>query len=143
MKKTLNVIAGLVLTTLVLQAQAQKNSLDKVAAVVGSAIILQSDIEMQYAQYRAQGNLENSDIKCYFLQQLLAQKLLSQQAAIDSITVSEGQVDDEVNRRMRVMTQRAGGEDRLEQFLNRSILQYKEEIRSDIKEQLIANKMQG
>ena len=59
MKKTLNVIAGLVLTTLVLQAQAQKNSLDKVAAVVGSAIILQSDIEMQYAQYRAQGNLEN------------------------------------------------------------------------------------
>ncbi len=143
MKKILNVIAGLIFTTLVLQAQAQNKSLDKVAAVVGSAIILQSDIEMQYAQYRAQGNLENSDIKCYFLQQLLAQKLLSQQAAIDSITVSEGQVDDEVNRRMRVMTQRAGGEDRLEQFLNRSILQYKEEIRSDIKEQLIANKMQG
>lgn len=144
MKKTLKVIVGLIFTTLVLtHAQAQQKSLDKVAAVVGSAIILQSDIEMQYAQYRAQGNSENLDIKCYFLQQLLAQKLLSQQAAVDSITVSEGDVDNEVNRRMRVMIQRAGGQDRLEQFLNRSVLQYKDEIRSDIKEQLIANKMQG
>lgn len=133
-------IALLLTTTL---TYAQQRSLDKVAAVVGSAIILQSDIDMQYAQYKAQGNSDNPDIKCYFLQQLLAQKLLSQQAAIDSITVSEAQVEDESNRRMRVMMQRAGGQERLEQFLNRSILQYKDEIRYDIREQLIANKMQN
>lgn len=142
----MKVLVGLIATTLILMqavAQPQSRSVDKIAAVVGGSIILQSDIEMQYAQYRAQGNPENTDIRCYFLQQILAQKLLSQQAAVDSITVSDAQVDDEVNRRMRVMIQRAGGQDRLEQFLNRSVLQYKDEIRPDIKEQLIANKMQG
>lgn len=140
MKLLAGMIAAMLIAT---QGQAQPRSVDKVAAVVGGAIILQSDIEMQYAQYRVQGNPESNDVKCYFLQQLLTQKLLSQQAAIDSITVSDGQVDDEVGRRMRVMIQRAGGQDRLEQFLNRSVLQYKDEIRADVKEQLIANKMQG
>lgn len=136
-------IVGLVLVLSLQLAKAQKVGLDKVAAVVGGSIILQSDIEMQYAQYLAQGNAANEQIKCYFLQQLLTQKLLSQQAVIDSVTVEDSQVDDEIDRRMRTMISRAGGQERLEQFLNRSVIQYKDEIRPDIREQLIANKMQG
>src|SRR3546814_16492560 len=63
--------------------------IDRVAAVVGSNIILESEIEMQYAQYLAQGNKASEDFKCYILQQQLTQKLLAQQAAIDSIERSE------------------------------------------------------
>lgn len=125
------------------QAQTPKKSLDKIAAVVGSTIILQSDLEMQYAQYLAQGNPENAEARCSFLQQILAQKLLSQQAVIDSVSVTDDQVDSEIDRRLRTMISRAGGQERLEQFLNRSVLQYKDEIRPDIREQLVANKMQG
>ncbi len=116
--------------------------IDKVAAVVGSNIILQSEIEMQYAQYLAQGNKASEDFKCYILQQQLTQKLLAQQAAIDSIDVSEGEVDDNINSRLRYMSSQAGGQERLERFLNRSLLQYKEEMRPSIYEQLKANKMQ-
>lgn len=116
--------------------------IDKVAAVVGSNIILQSEIEMQYAQYLAQGNKASEDFKCYILQQQLTQKLLAQQAAIDSIDVSEGEVDDNINSRLRYMSGQAGGQERLERFLNRSLLQYKEEMRPSIYEQLKANKMQ-
>jgi len=124
-------------------AQAQEPQvIDKVAAVVGSNIILQSEIEMQYAQYLAQGNKANDDFKCYILQQQLTQKLLAQQAAIDSIEVSEGEVDDNINARLRYMSGQAGGQERLEQFLNRSLLQYKEEMRPSVFEQLKANKMQ-
>ena len=139
-------IAGIILIIIGLSSQvakAQKVALDKVVAVVGNAIILKSDLEMQYAQYLAQGNPADENLKCYFLQQLLTQKLLSQQAIIDSVTVTEEQVDDEINRRMRTMISRAGGQERLEQFLNRSVIQYKDEIRPDIREQLVANKMQG
>ncbi|WP_026896949.1 peptidylprolyl isomerase [Daejeonella oryzae] len=142
MRKTLGIISALLFITLT-HVQAQKRSIDKIAAVVGSTIVLQSDIEMQYAQYLAQGNPENPEIKCTILQQILAQKLLAQQAVIDSVTVTEPQVDDEIDRRLRVMTSRAGGQERLEQFLNRSVIQYKDEIRPDIREQLVANKMQG
>ncbi|MGV3761043.1 peptidylprolyl isomerase [Parapedobacter sp.] len=116
--------------------------IDRVAAVVGSNIILESEIEMQYAQHLAQGNKANEDIKCYILQQQLTQKLLAQQAAIDSIEVSESEVDDNINARLRYMSSQAGGQERLEQFLNRSLLQYKEEMRPSVYEQLKANKMQ-
>jgi peptidyl-prolyl cis-trans isomerase SurA len=123
-------------------AQAQKHTLDKIAGVVGSSIILQSDIELKYASYLAQGNPPNPDVKCQILQSLLTQKLLAQQAVIDSVEVKDDEVDGDVDRRMRGMIQRAGGQDRLEQFLGRSVIQYKDEIRPDIKEGLVAQKMQ-
>ena len=142
MRKTLGIIVALLFITLT-QVQAQKRSLDKVAAVVGGTIVLQSDIEMQYAQYLAQGNPENPDIKCTILQQILAQKLLAQQAVIDSVSVTEDEIDGEIDRRLRAMTGRAGGQERLEQFLGRSLLQYKDEIRPDIRENLVARRMEG
>lgn len=126
----------------VVAASAQVHTLDKIAGVVGSGIILQSDVELKYASYLAQGNQPNPAIKCQILQSLLTQKLLAQQAVIDSVDVKDDEVDNDVDRRMRSMIQRAGGQDRLEQFLGRSVIQYKDEIRPDIKEALIAQKMQ-
>ncbi|GAC1307923.1 MAG: peptidylprolyl isomerase [Mucilaginibacter sp.] len=123
-------------------AKAQVHTLDKIAGVVGSGIILQSDIELKYASFLAQGNAPNPAIKCQILQSLLTQKLLAQQAVIDSVEVKDDEVDNDVDRRMRGMIQRAGGQEKLEQFLGRSVIQYKDEIRPDIKEALVAQKMQ-
>lgn len=117
--------------------------IDKVAAVVGGNIVLQSDIEMQYAQYLSEGNRPDPNIRCLMLEQLLTNKLLTQQAVIDSIEVSEDEVDDNINNRLRYMTRQAGGQEQLEKFLNRSLLQYKEEMRPAVKEQLVAQKMQA
>ena len=144
MKKFGTAVLGVILFVSVAAAQAQPrtHTLDKIAAVVGSSIILQSDIELKYASYLAQGNAPNPDIKCQVLQSLLTQKLLAQQAVIDSVDVKDDEVDADVDRRMRGMISRAGGQDRLEQFLGRSVIQYKDEIRPDIKEGLIAQKMQ-
>lgn len=140
MKKYISLFLFLVIALTNKEAKSQE--IDKVVAVVGGNVILKSEIENQYAQYLAQGNPADVGIKCYFLQQLLTQKLLSQQAVIDSIEVTEDEIDDNINNRLRYMSNRAGGQERLEQFLNRSLLQYKEEMRPDIREQLIANKMQ-
>ncbi|HEX7367492.1 MAG TPA: peptidylprolyl isomerase [Pelobium sp.] len=122
---------------------AQEKVVDKVVAVVGDNIILKSEVDQQYAQYLVQGNKPDKDIKCSFLQNMLSQKLLTQQAVLDSITVDEEDVDGEIDRRMRVMTSRAGGQEKLEGFLGRSLIQYKDEIRPEIREQLVAQKMQA
>lgn len=140
MKKALGIVFIIIFSTI--HVFAQPKSLDKVAAVVGSAVILQSDVEQQYAQYLAKGNKEDEQVRCYIIQQLLTQKLLSQQAVIDSISVTDEDVDDNLDRRMRAFISQAGGQERLEKFLNRSLLQYKEEIRGDVQEQLVADKMQ-
>lgn len=127
----------------VFSAQAQKGTVDKIVAVIGNNPILMSELNQQYTLYLNQGNPPNLEIKCYILQQMLAQKLLKQQAEIDSIVVTEPEVDNELDRRMRAQLQRAGGQENLENFLGKSILQYKEEMRPDVREQLISNKMQG
>ena len=93
--------------------------------------------------YLNSGNPVDEKVKCYILQQMLVQHLLKQQANIDSVMVDDKQVDDELDKRMRYQIQRAGGQDKLEEFLNRSVLQYKDELRPDVKDQLQANKMQG
>jgi len=121
---------------------ANSQEIDKVVSIVGNNIILKSEIEGQYAQYLAQGNKPDNAIKCQFLHQLLTQKLLAQQAVIDSLDVTEDEVDDNINNRLRYMSNQAGGQEKLEQFLNRSLLQYKEEMRPTIREMLIASKMQ-
>lgn len=141
MKKLL-LIAGCVMGLLI-NVKAQKAVLDKVVAVVGSNIILLSDLNQQYAIYLNQGNPGDDRAKCYFLQQMLVQKLLKQQAEIDSIMVEDSQVDDELDKRMRYQIQRMGGQERLEQLLQKSVLQYKDEMRTDVREGLIAQKMQN
>lgn len=116
-------------------------TIDKIAGIVGSSVILQSDIELQYAQYLVSGQQANPDFKCVLLQNQLTQKLLAQQAVIDSVQVKDDEVDADVERRMRSFIQRAGGQEKLEQFLGRSVIQYKDEIRPDIKESMIAQRM--
>ncbi|KAF5279289.1 hypothetical protein FQR65_LT15419 [Abscondita terminalis] len=70
---------------------------------------------MQYSQNLAQGMSPNEDFKCYILQQLLTQKAYCPQAVLDSIEVSESEVDDNLNNRLNVMTRQAGGKERAEQ----------------------------
>src|SRR5690606_15911663 len=143
MKKYISLLGVVILTLISLQTVlGQDRLVDRVVATVGSSIILQSDVEMQYAQILARGEKPDETIKCYVLQELLTQKLLSRQAAIDSIEVSEAEVDDNLNRRMQMMVRQAGGKERLEEFLNRSLLQYKEEMRSNVAEQMKAERMQ-
>src|SRR5471030_774106 len=142
MRKSATAILSIILFISVAKAQTRTHTLDKISGVVGSSIILQSDIELKYATYLAQGNPPSPDVKFQILQSFLTQKLLAQQAVIDSVDVKDDEVDAEVDRRMRGMISRAGGQDRLEQFLGRSVIQYKDEIRPDLREGLIAQKMQ-
>ncbi len=136
-------VALLIVFLFITSANAQKKVLDKIVAVVGGNIILQSDVETSYAQYLYNSNPPNPAVKCQIAYNLLSSKLLIQQAVIDSIAVTENDIDDEVDRRMRQSVQRAGGEDKLEQFLGKPILQYKDEIRPDVKDLLISEKMRA
>lgn len=137
MRKFGLVVLGFVLFTTVANAQ-RKIPLDKIVAVIGNSIVLQSDIEGMNAQALYQG--QHAD-KCMLVQDQISTKILVQQAAIDSIEVKEDDVDAEIDRRVRYSVRNAGGQDRLEQFLGRSLLQYKEEIRPDVREMLIAQRM--
>ncbi len=131
-----------VLTLIFSNTQAQK-IVDQVVAVVGAKIILKSDIEKQHIQFIAQGGAEGDESRCQIMDQLLLQKLMINQAEIDSVTVSESQVESELDRRMRFYIRQIGSEQKLEEYFKTTIRELKADFRDVIKEQLLVQTMQS
>ncbi len=96
MKKTLFLVA--ILFTFHLSPftlKAQETVVDGVAAIVGKNIIKYSDIERSYAQVRMrQGVADAFNNRCAILENLILNNLLVHKGEIDSVEVS----DDEVNQ---------------------------------------------
>jgi peptidyl-prolyl cis-trans isomerase SurA len=121
---------------------AQGFIVDRVVAVVGDYTILQSDIEQQYLQYKAQRqNLP--DMKCLIFQQFLEEKLLLNQAKIDSIEISESSVEQQLDQRLKYFIGQIGSQEELEAYFNKTILQIKDDFREMIRNQMLTQKMQG
>lgn len=117
--------------------------IDRVLAVVGKNIILHSDLETQFSQYLKSGYPVDDGTRCYLLEDLLFQKLLLTRAQLDSLNVSESQVEAELDRRLRFFIQQIGSERKLEEYYQKSIVQIKEEFREMVQEQLMVQQMQG
>lgn len=122
----------------------QPQVIDQIAALVGRNMILQSDIENQYINYRMQGIINGSgpEVKCSILEDMLFQKLLVAQAEVDSVVVDDAQVNAELDRRIGTFINQFGSQEKLEQYYNKSITEIKSELFNVIKEQLLAQQVQ-
>lgn len=116
---------------------------DQVLGVVGNEKILLSDIEQEHLRMKMQGTTEEGDMKCEILEELMIHKLLLHQAAIDSIEVTDNTIDGELSRRLKYFVSQVGSEAALEKYFNKSIFQIKVDLRSSIKESLLAQQMQA
>ncbi len=129
----------------IIRSQDEGKIIDQVIAVVGGNIILESDIEAQYMQYIMQeGTAEGSrsTIKCSMLESMLYQKLLLNQAELDSVEVSDAQVEAEMDRRLRHYIGLLGSPEKFEEFYQKSILEFKDELREQVKELLMVETVQ-
>jgi len=139
--KKLFISVTLILTTFHLFAQ-ERLVADRVIANVGDKIILQSDVENQVIQLRAQGYQGKEDIKCDIFEELLVQKLLLIQAELDSIQIGVNQVDSELEARLNYFIRQIGSQEKLEEFYNKSMIEIKEDFRPLIREQILTQTMQ-
>ncbi|MCE2744127.1 MAG: peptidylprolyl isomerase [Fluviicola sp.] len=129
------------LSTSVLFGQ-KENVVDKIAAQIGDNVILKSDIEAQKIQM-VQAKMEvSSATDCSILEELMYQNLLMNQAKLDSLVVSDAQVDGEMENRLRMLEQQIGSRQKLEEFYGKSTSQIKEEFRETIKDRLLAQDME-
>ena len=126
-----------------LPSLAQEEVVDQVVAVVGGQIILRSDIEKKYQQFQQQGMTSDPQSRCFLFDQMIIEKLLINQAGIDSVTVSDGQVEDELNKRMRYYISQIGSEEKLEEYFHTTIGQLKEELHDIIRDQMTVQTMQS
>lgn len=122
---------------------AQDNVVDQVVAVVGGNIILKSDIETQFYQLKQQGMEEKGDARCQILEELLYQKLLINQAELDSVEITPKEVENEVDRRMSYLIDQVGSVQGLEDYFGKTLQEMKDDFKDLIKERLLIEKMQN
>jgi peptidyl-prolyl cis-trans isomerase SurA len=125
-----------------LSAEAQDTIIDGVIGIVGGNVVLKSDLEGQYTQFRQQGGITgaSADVKCHILEGLLIQKLFYHEAQVDSVKVTDEEVDNEMDRRMRYFIAQLGSPDELEKYFGKSISELKAELRDMIKESMMSDR---
>lgn len=119
-------------------------NIDKIAAVVGNNIILNSDVEIQYQQMLAnEQDLGGGDMKCEILDQLLLDKIFVLEAERDSIYIAPEEIDAELTRRIQYFISMFGSEEKLEEYYGKKVYDLKDEFREDIEQQMLADRMRN
>ncbi|MBK6500593.1 MAG: peptidylprolyl isomerase [Saprospiraceae bacterium] len=116
---------------------------DKVIAKVGSEYILLSEIEEEFAYAKSKDPGVSDDIKCVILDNMIAQKLVIYHAKIDSVEITDAEVETQLDYRFEsVLRQMNGDEAFFEEYYGASVAEMKERYRDDQKHKILAEKMQ-
>lgn len=119
-------------------------SIDKIQAIIGSEILLISDIENQYNQILSQGVIETEDMRCQIVDELLLQNFLIHHAKIDStIEIVSDDIDAEINNRISYFENQLGSLEKVESYFNRTIESMEDELRIIVKDQFYTQKKQS
>lgn len=145
MKRMLMPVLLIVLIGTGIQVKAQNGKVvDEIAALVGSHPVYWSDVEAQYSQAKAQGMTGDPfTLRCEIFENLIFQKLLVYQAEIDSLVVGDEQVNSELDRRLRYYIQQFGSQQKLEEFYDKSLDEFKNELREPLRLELLSQQAQG
>ena len=119
-------------------SMAQKNVIDEVVWVVGDDAILRSDIEKRRLEF---GSQIKGNAYCVIPEQLALQKLFLNQAAIDSVSVTDAEVNQYVEQDLSEKILMAGSKEKLEEYMKLPMPQIREELFDQYKDDLTARRM--
>jgi peptidyl-prolyl cis-trans isomerase SurA len=133
--------------SLQLSAQEKEKTgfvVDKIIAKVDNYIVIKSELESAYQGYISEGNQQSEQAKCQLFNRLIMNKLMVAKAAIDSVLVTDFEVDQNTGQRMNAILQNSGNSpEELERRYGKSLEQIRVELRDQIREQLLAREMTG
>ena len=110
-----------------------------IVAVIGDKAIFKSEVEQQYLQLKV-SDLKNNNLRCEVMQELMFQKLLIHHAEVDSLVVTDVQVNDAIDQRLEYFISQIGSE---EEYFDKTISQIREEFQTIFREQLLAQRMES
>ncbi|MBC9911023.1 peptidylprolyl isomerase [Chitinophaga varians] len=144
MKKLLALSAGALLLWQAAAAQ-QKLVADKIIGVVGDKIILKSDMDGALADQarNSPDGTVSAQAACNTMEMLISQKVMVLQAERDSLPVSDGDVEAQMENRIRYFEQLYGSKEKMKEITGYSVYQLRERFRTPIKEGLLAQAMRN
>lgn len=127
-------------------ADKRQVMLDRVVAVVGGSSILYSEVSQMAKQLveqrRAEGYTSDRDPMNEGLEELMKQKLLYNQAEIDSVVVgADGRIEAQVEEMLQGMIAQEGSVAELEAKQHMALFNYRDILRQTVKEQVYAQEM--
>ncbi|MDE5609162.1 MAG: peptidylprolyl isomerase [Bacteroidales bacterium] len=117
--------------------------IDEVVAVIGTKMVKYSDVERALENVRAGGGTVDEKTRCETVESLMVSALYELQADEDSIVVSEAEVENELDGRIKYFVDQIGSREKLEEFYGKSIMQIKEEYREMIRTGIISMRMEA
>lgn len=123
-------------------AQPSKVVADKISAIVGDRIIMQSDIRNSILDMIRQGTDVPDNAECLLGEQAIISKVMMLQAQKDSLPVTDEEVEAELDQKIRYYINQLGSQQALEEMAGKTIYQIKDDARESVKEQKLASAMQ-
>lgn len=142
MQKKICLSLTLVLAWL-LPLHAQHLEMDRIIAVVGNEIILESELEEQFQGEKSNNPDLPETARCAIFYYMLEQQILIAQADRDSVIVTDDEVETELEQRVRFWLGQAGSVEVLERASGRSLSQMKEDFRPMVRNKAIADRMKA
>ncbi len=122
----------------------QVQVMDKIIATVGGELILLSELEEQFALALSQKSDIPKNARCEILEQLLTSKLLINQSKLDSVEVGDDEVENQLAARIdRILSFMNNDIKQFEEYYGQSVNDVKEQFRTDLKNQLLSERMRG
>ena len=94
----------------------KKEKIDGVIAVIGDYIVLDSDIDLEYIQLKAQGVDTKNITRCELFGKQLEDKLYAHQAIQDSIVVTDAEVNSYMTEQIDAMIEQVGSLEKVIKF---------------------------
>ena len=124
-------------------AQPQKIAADKIIAIVGDKIILRSDIDNYIADMQRQGVEPPANARCAVLEQSMGVKALVLQAEKDSLPVTDEEIDQVIDNKIRYFVNAYGSKDELEKIAGKTVYQLKADFKEGVRDQKLAEAMRN
>lgn len=131
----------LIMSAVDIHAQ-QTRVLDKIVAVVNDHIVLKSDVDQRTTEYLqgTRGAEFTQELWFEVLESVIDNYVLYEQAKIDSIVVSDDEVNRTMDQRIRQLVSQVGSEQALEEALGQSIVQIRAEYRNQFRQEMMVSR---
>lgn len=118
--------------------------LDKIVAKVGGEVIFHSDVEEQMAMMRERKGNPGKNEQCTILESLMAQSMLVHYAKIDSVEVTDAEVESEIDARMNQILAYMNNDRKLFQDVyGQTVSEMREQVKEDMQRKLLGDRMQA
>jgi peptidyl-prolyl cis-trans isomerase SurA len=128
----------------ILAVPVRAQTLDRVVATVDNDLILESELNAQVQFYALNNKVDPATpgLRAQVLQTMINEKLVIAKAIEDSVTVTDEEVQQQMDQVIQQRVQQYGSEARLEEMYGMPLSRIKREFREDLRKNLLAQRLQ-